>query len=130
MIKLLLLTLCSSLFAEQYIISYSSAVRNSILLNEKISVSKAMTECEGVVVGDSISLKHKKNNSLRTTIRENRTTFDTFVQKLPFSIRSYETIDISHINSLLILKMPPSCFTVNFNEDFVTIAPIKSKENQ
>lgn len=129
MIKLLLLALFSSLFAEQYIISYSSAVKNSILLNEKISVSKAMTTCKGEI-GKEVRLKLIKNDSLYTTIKKNRTKFDIFVQRLPFSIRSYETVSIKSINSLLILKMPPSCFTVNFNEDFVTIAPIKSKENQ
>lgn len=129
MIKLLLLTLSTSLFAEQYIISYSSAVKNSILLNEKISVSKAMTECKGEI-GDMVRLTHANNDSLYTTIKKNRTQFDLFVQKLPFSIRSYETVSIKSINSLLVLKMPPSCFTVNFNEYFVTIAPIKSKEDQ
>ena len=130
MVKFLLfLFLLLPLYSQEYIISYSSSVKNSILINEKISISKAMTECHGIK-GEELIIPHKKNDSLKRSIQNSRENFDTFIQKLPFSIRSYETVSIHSINSLLILKLSPTCFTVKFNEGFVTIAPIKkgSKE--
>jgi len=112
--------------AKEYIISYKAAVHNAILLNEKLSVSPSMQQCKGKGDGNEIIFDNPKHlKSLYKVLSQNSELFYNYIMKQAFVIRSFESVSSRKIDSLLLLRLPPTCFTVNFNEDFVTIQPLK-----
>jgi len=97
-----------------------------MLLNESLIVTSSMKVCNGTTK-DTTTLhleNREKSKNLKTIISRNRIKFDEFLLTLPLNIRSYEKNINAQNHSLLILTLSPTCFEVDFNEGFVTIAPI------
>ncbi|MEA2111451.1 MAG: hypothetical protein U9P71_05330 [Campylobacterota bacterium] len=120
----LLILLTSFLEADEYIISYHSASKNASLLNEKISISKAMTPCSGKPTSELI-LYFENSKKLQHIISGNRNEFFNYLQKQNLHVKNYVVKHNSNYNDLTTLSMAPQCFTVTFNENFVKISALK-----
>ena len=117
------LILClTSLQAQSYYIGYRNAVKNALLLNESLHISKAMIPCKGKAV-DTLVIQ-ESNKTLQKMLQESEAFF-TFMQHHNLLIKSRETVRNARSSSLSILTFPTQCFEVEFNNDFAKIALIK-----
>ncbi len=120
----LLVLFCSFLRADEYIISYYSATKEARLINEKISISQAMTPCHGLATSELL-LPYTINKNLRHIIRNNREEFLTYLQQHHLHVKNYSSKHNGIYSDLTTLSMEPQCFTVTFNENFVRISALK-----
>ena len=121
-IQLSSLFLLSSLAlnASEYLISYRYLVKNSILYNETLDISKAMKKCSGEPY-DSIILTSPNNKNLKNTIRSNYQEFVDYVHKLGLHLTHNEKT-VNYQNSFTtILTLKTTCFKVDFNDNFFRI---------
>jgi hypothetical protein len=114
----------SALFADEYIISYRYTVKDAILYNETLDISKAMQKCSGKPY-NSIIFNTTKSQNLKDILRANEEKFLNFLSKLGLDIRYYDTTSDSINRSTTVVILPSKCFKVDFNENFVKIAPLK-----
>jgi len=128
----LLFRFCSLIFlssfalldAKEFIISYRYVVKDATLYNETLHISKAMQKCAGMPQ-EPLLLTTYKDDNLKETIRKHEQEFIDFIHKLGLSIENKEKT-INHINtSTIILTLKSTCFKVDFNNNFATIAPLK-----
>ena len=127
----LLLTVCSvilfnslALSANEYLLSYRYVVKDTILYNETLHISKAMQKCKGSPQ-KSILLEHKKRDNLRDIISSSNDEFIEYIHKLGLHVE-YDSVTKNMQNSsTTILTLKTTCFKVDFNEKFVRIAPLK-----
>lgn len=117
------LSTLTSLCADEYIISYRAATQDALLLNETLNVSRAMQPCSGTA-GTPLTLENSADNDLKKIlINEKELLFD-YLQSLPIHVVHHGTNAHSQNHSVTVLRLPPQCFTVDFNDDFVKIAPL------
>ncbi len=120
----LLIFISSILGADEYIISYHSATKNAKLLNEKISISRAMTPCHGVADAE-ITLYFSGSKNLKEIIKENRNEFLTYIQRHDLHVKSFASKGNNSYSDLTTLTMSPQCFIVTINESFAIISALK-----
>ena len=114
-----------SLYADEYLISYRYVVKNAILFNDSLEVSRAMRKCSGEPSNNSITLFGEKANSLKNIISTNSDEFLSFIHKLNLDVQHSE-ININYQNSsTTIITLRTQCFKVDFNENFAIITPLK-----
>lgn len=118
------LAFCSLLSAADTIISYRLVVEDAMILNDYLSVSRAMTPCHGTPT-HAVYIETKGSKNLHTILENNPEAFSAFIahEHLHVSHNEQTTNAVNH--SRTILKMAPTCFAVDFNEDFVKISPLK-----
>jgi len=118
------LVFCVQLLGVDTIISYRLVVRDAIILNDYLSVSRAMTKCEGHAK-NAIYIDTNGSKNLHTILENNPEAFTQFIahENLQVSHREKTLNAVNH--STTILQMAPTCFAVDFNEDFVKISPLK-----
>ncbi len=125
-----LLTICFLIFyhslalnASEYLISYRYVVKDSILYNEKLQISKAMTKCNGSLY-DSIILKDDTND-IKKAILKNSEIFINFIHKLGIEVKHRDKTINSIYTGTTILTLKTTCFKVDFNENLVKITALK-----
>ena len=109
--------------ASEYFISYRYVVKNAIIYNEKLQISKAMQKCQGDIY-NSIVLKNQ-NNNLKKTISANSQKFINFIHNIGIEIKSKNKTTNGVSDSTIILTLKTTCFKVDFNEDFAKITALK-----
>jgi len=113
-----------ALNAGEYLISYRYSVKNAILYNETLDISKAMKKCTGNAY-DSITLKTNKSKNLKTVIDFNSEEFIEYIHKLGLNLTHKEKTINLHNSFTTILTLKTKCFEVSFNDNFVKISPLK-----
>ena len=127
----LLLTVCSVIFfnsfalnASEYLISYRYVVKDLIIHNESLDISKAMKKCQGTPQ-NPIILEHNNSQNLKDVISNSNSEFIDYIHKLGLHVE-YDSVTQNMKNSSkIILTLKTTCFKVDFNEKFARIAPIK-----
>ena len=112
------------LCADDYIISYRAATQDALLLNEQLNVSRSMRPCSGTPL-DPLVLYADEERPLKAILTEHSDSFFTFLQSLPLQLTHHEKTTDGQSRSVTVLSLPPRCFTVDFNDGFVKIAPLK-----
>ncbi len=114
----------SSLFADEYLISYRYIVKDATLYSEKLNISKAMKKCSGTE-SEAIFLDSHGVSNLKEIIAINSDIFLNYIHKLGLHIEHKEaTIDFQN-HSTTILTLKTTCFKVDLNENFAKMAPLK-----
>ncbi len=124
--KLCTLILLNSLAlnASEYLISYRYVVKDTILYNETLQISKAMQICEGIPQ-ESLTLPSSGTKDIKKIIHTNMENFVAYIHKLGISVE-HEEKNINYQNkSTIILTMHTTCFKVDFNDNFAKITPLK-----
>ena len=113
-----------ALNASEYLISYRYVVKNAILYNETLEISEAMKKCSGRPLKELILFK-SGDNDLKNIILKNKDKFENFINSLSIQIKSQDdTINFQN-NSQITITLKTTCFKVDFNDNFVKIAPLK-----
>jgi len=126
-----LLRLCSIIFlsslalnAGEYLISYRYIVKDAILYNESLLISKSMQSCVGKPQ-KSLILESDGSRDLKTIISKHKEKFISFIHKLGMHLEHKER-NINYQNSsTTILTLKTTCFEVDFNDNFAKISPLK-----
>jgi len=111
------------LYGSEYLISYRSVVKNAMLYNENLFVSKTMQKCEGQEQ-EPIIFSNKNHQSLKKILSNSNEEFIEYLHRLGLLVQHKEEKSNFNHTSTTILTLKTRCFKVDFNEDFVTIAPI------
>ncbi|MBA1437799.1 MAG: hypothetical protein FAF05_02215 [Epsilonproteobacteria bacterium] len=113
-----------ALDASEYLISYRYVVKDATLFNENLQISPAMQSCQGTPQ-TSMILDRDNTADLRSLIKINREKFLNYLHKLGLYVThdAYTTNMQQHATTTMTLKT--TCFQVDFNDNFVKIAPIK-----
>ncbi|MGE4397313.1 MAG: hypothetical protein AB7D34_07725 [Sulfurimonas sp.] len=113
-----------ALSASEYLISYKYVVKDATLYNETLLISKAMTKCEGSPQ-DELILQSRDEESLKKLISQNSQEFIEYIHKLGLHVDHDEkTVDMQN-SYTTVLTLRTTCFKVDFNDNFATIAPLK-----
>lgn len=116
----------SSLYGEEYIISYRYSVQNAIMLNDSLDISKAMTSCIGKPIYEPLVIDtDKQTKNLQKILLKNSDKFYTYVNALGLHVRNDEKVKNGYSSSLTTVTLKPTCFTVEFNENSVKLTPLK-----
>lgn len=113
-----------ALNASEYLISYKYIVKDAILYNETLLISKAMTKCEGTPQEEFV-LQNSSEDNLKKLISKNPQEFIEYIHKLGMHVNHDEkTINLQN-SYTTVLTLKTTCFKVDFNDNFATIAPLK-----
>ena len=123
-VSLLLLFSSLALNASEYLISYRYSVKNAILYNETLEISKSMQKCYGKPY-DSIIFLAQNDKNLRKLISANHEDFVDFMHKIGLNVTHTEKTRNYQNSSTTILTLRTTCFKVDFNDTFVKISPLK-----
>ena len=123
--------LCSIIFfsslalnASEYLISYRYTVKDAILYNETLHISRAMKKCKGKPQKELI-LENTSGGNLRKLISQNSEEFLDYIHKLGLHIKHKEqTLNLQNTYTT-ILTLKTTCFKVDVNDNFAIIAPLK-----
>lgn len=125
------LSLCSlilfsslTLNADEYLISYRYVVKDAILFNEDLYISRAMQKCKGTP-SDALILDSYDFKNLKKIIQKNHTLFIDYIHKLGLDVKHKERNTNLQNTSTTILTLKTTCFKVDFNDNFAKIAPLK-----
>lgn len=122
--QLVILFSSLALNASEYLISYKYIVKDATLYNETLLISKAMTKCQGTPQ-DEFMLMNRDADNLKKLISQNSQEFIEYVHKLGLHVDHDEkTINMQN-SYTTILTLKTTCFKVDFNDNFATIAPLK-----
>jgi len=124
-VQLIFLLLYSlSLSGSEYLISYRYVVKNAIIYNEELSLSKAMQKCSGTP-SNTLTLEIQKSKDLKVILSQNYETFLNYIYKLGLSVSHKESTINYENSSTTILTLKTTCFKVHFNDNFVKISALK-----
>lgn len=122
--QLVILFSSLALSASEYLISYKYIVKDATLYNETLLISKAMTKCQGTPQ-DEFMLMNRDADNLKKLISQNSEEFIEYVHKLGLHVDHDEkTINMQN-SYTTVLTLKTTCFKVDFNDNFATIAPLK-----
>jgi len=117
--------LCSlALNASEHLISYRYLVKNAILYNESLDISKSMLACKGEA-RESIVFESPDDDNLKRIISTNNEEFIAFIHKIGLSVEHKEKTTNFTNSSTTILTLKTTCFKVDFNDTFVRISALK-----
>jgi len=114
----------TTLYADDYLISYRYVVKNSTILNEQLYLSKAMINCDGEE-SKSIYLDSNHYDTLKEVIFQNRDKFITYLHQIGIQIQNKDVTINNILTSTTILTFKTQCFKVDFNDKFVKISSLK-----
>ena len=114
----------SIIYADTYRIGYRAIVKNAILVDETLNISKAMTPCYGSTQ-EELELGTLDNRNLYKIIKNSSDKFYNYLlhQSLHVSYNNKTTNNIS--TTLTTLTFPTQCFKVTFESKLVKISLIK-----
>ena len=120
----LILLTSLTLNAKEFLISYRYTVKDATLYNETLYVSNAMQKCSGTPQ-EALVLEAQQNTSLKETLLRNIDEFILYINKLDLDLKHTENTKNIQNSSTTILTLKTTCFKVDFNDNFVKIAPLK-----
>ncbi len=125
------LSLCSlilfsslTLKADEYLISYRYVVKDAILFNEDLYISRAMQKCKGTP-SDTLIINSDGFKNLKKIIQKNNTLFIDYIHKLGLDVKHEERNTNLQNSSTTILTLKTTCFKVDFNDNLAKISPLK-----
>ena len=129
-LRLCTIILLSSLAlnAGEYLISYKYIVKNNVLFNESLDISKSMQKCKGIPAQTLILPATKQKNFIQL-VSHHYNEFIDYIHRLSLDIRSKDTTTNNQINSTTIITLKTTCFKVDFNDNFVKISHLKQPYN-
>lgn len=111
---------------EEYFISYRYSTKNSVLINDVLDVSKAMTPCLRTPYDEKLTIELQENShDLKKAVLQNFDSFYLFINKIGLHVRNDEKIQNGMSSSIITVTLKPTCFTVEFNDNSVTLTPLK-----
>lgn len=113
-----------ALNASEYFISYKYIVKDATLYNETLLISKAMTKCEGTPQ-EQLTLQSRNEDNLKKLISENSEEFIEYIHKLGLHVNHDEKTTNLQNSYTTVMTLKTTCFKVDFNDNFATIAPLK-----
>ena len=120
----LILLYSLALNAGEYLISYKYTVKNAILYNEQLDISKTMQSCKGKET-QILILPAEKTENFQKIVAKNREEFLDYIHTLDLDIHSWDTTTNSQIDATTIITLKTTCFKVDFNDTFVRISHLK-----
>ncbi|HEX5624038.1 MAG TPA: hypothetical protein VFX57_06340 [Sulfuricurvum sp.] len=114
----------SALHSDEYWIGYRLTTHNSHLTSEHLTVSKSMTPCGGEKTS-LLVLPRQPNESLHSLLKSNEDDFIEYATRQPLKLQSRQNIAHQTHRSTETLTLPTQCYTVDFNDDSVTITLLK-----
>ena len=112
------------LSAGEYFISYKYIVKDTIVYNETLDISKAMHKCKGTPT-NFLLLESNNSSSLKNIIALNNEKFINYIYKLGLNVvHTEDTINLQN-TSTTILTLKTTCFKVDFNDNFAKISALK-----
>jgi len=122
----LLLLLSSALFADEYLISYRSTIKDAIIYNEVLNVAHAMQKCSQTkLLDEPLTLPNNTSKDLKSILLQNYDAFQAYLQKIGMQIEHNEKTYNGHNHAWTRLTFQTHCFKVDFNENFVIMTPLK-----
>ncbi len=120
-----IIVLCSlSLSASEYLISYKYIVKDAILYNETLLISKSMKKCSGKPYSELVLDNYGQKN-LKKIISQNSTLFIDYIHKLGLHVEHKEMTANLQNSSTTTLTLRTTCFKVDFNDSLARIYPLK-----
>ena len=113
-----------ALNASEYLISYKYITRDALLYNETLLISNAMTKCDGKPQ-KGLSLINNSSNDIKELLLKNSEKFINYLHKLGMQVQHKERTSALQNSSSTVLTLKTTCFKVDFNDNFATIAPLK-----
>lgn len=113
------------LYADNYYIGYRLTAKNTQAINETLSISKAMKPCGPLDNSAILVLKHKPDEKLENTLKQEENAFLEFAAYQELRIKSNDVLISSHAQTLNSLTLPTKCYAVEFNNESVTITATK-----
>jgi hypothetical protein len=113
-----------TLNASEHLISYKYIVKDSILYNETLLISNAMTKCSGEPQSELI-LINTTDDDLKKLISQNSVEFIDYIHKLGLHVEHKGTTSNLQNSFTTTLTLKTTCFKVDFNDNFARIAPLK-----
>ena len=108
-----------------YYIGYRLTSKNTLPINETLTVSKAMQPCTLFHPSSSITLERVNNESLQTLLQREQTSFLEFAAANELHIKSNDKFSMTNSQTLNSLTLPTRCYAVEFNDESVTITATK-----
>jgi len=115
----------ASLLADEYFISYRYSTHNAALSYEELYISKAMTKCQGTPTSQKLLLENNTSAPFQFLIKKNSEQFIDYLHKIGMHITYTNTTHNNKSQTSTRLTFQTRCFKVDFNDNFVTIAPLK-----
>lgn len=113
------------LSASEYLVSYRYVVKDSLLYNDYLKISKAMQKCHGSTYRDEVIFDINNSDNLEQIIKQNSDEFIEYIHKLGLHIKNVDINQNYQNSNTTVLTLKTTCFKVDFNENLVKIAPIK-----
>jgi len=125
-VQVVLLLFISSLAlqAGEYLISYRYVVKDAMLYNETLLISKSMQKCSGIPYNPLI-LDSTDKKDLKEIIRQNREEFIEYLHKLGLDVKHQDITKEYQYSATTILTLKTTCFKVDFNDNSVKISALK-----
>lgn len=114
----------SALMGDEYLIGYRLTTQNSILISDRLSVSKSMTPCLGTKQ-ESLSLPRQPSQTLPSLLNTHEDEFMEFATQQTIKVQSHQNISNQRQESSDSMTLPTRCYVVDFNDDSVTISLLK-----
>jgi len=83
-----------------------------------------MQKCKGIPY-NPITFNSKGDKNLKKILNTNNERFMGYIDKLGLSVEHSESTRNYMNSSITILTLKTTCFKVDFNDNFVTISPLK-----
>ncbi|ADN08715.1 hypothetical protein [Sulfurimonas autotrophica] len=113
-----------ALHAGEYLISYRYLVKDTIVYNETLDISKAMHKCKGTP-SNTLLLESHNSKNLKKIIALNNEKFIDYIYKLGLNVEHKECTTNLQNTSTTILILKTTCFKVDFNDNFAKISVLK-----
>jgi hypothetical protein len=114
-----------ALDASEYLISYRYVVKDAILYNDTLQISKSMKKCQGTAHKSTLTLDTNDSKDLNKIISQNEQEFTSYIHKLGMHINYSDFTQNLQNHSTAVLTLKTTCFKVDFNDNFVRIAPLQ-----
>lgn len=110
--------------ASEYLVSYRYTVKDLVIYNESLQVSRAMKKCAGEPK-EYLELVIDDENELDEIIENNPAEFIDFIQKTGIDIEHKEITKNAQNSSTTILTLKTKCFKVDINQNLAKITSLK-----
>jgi hypothetical protein len=111
------------LIADTYRIGYRAVVKDSILIDETLNISRSMTACYGSKKS-TLTLNTDTKN-VRLLLNKNSEKFYEYLLHQSLHVRDNSKISKNISTTLTILTFPTQCFKVTFKGNLAKITLIK-----
>ncbi len=113
-----------ALSAGEYLISYKYIVKDATLYNETLFISQGMKKCIGAPQTELLLISDGESD-LKKVIAQNSAEFLEYIHKLGLHVAYNDVTSNLQNSSTTTLTLQTTCFKVDFNDTFVTIAPLR-----